>query len=234
MNTKLIALAGCVALAVPAAANAQDRQEGSAPIVLSGEVGIVSDYRFRGVSLSDGKYAVQGSVTVSARSGFYASAWASNIADYAGAQTEIDLTAGWSGPIGPLTADVSAIGYVYPNGESVNYYEFAGSLSKKLGPIGAKIGAAYSPNQKNIGGTDNTYVYGEASYALVGTPVTLNAKAGYENGVYKAKKDYAVGASLDLAMFTLGLNYIKVKSDPLDELGALAADKAVISLKGKF
>lgn len=228
-----VILAG-IALGLPAVAQADSRNENSAPFTLSGEVGVVSDYRFRGVSLSNGDFAVQGSLTLSSRSGFYASAWASNIAEYNGAKTEVDLTAGWSGPVGPLTADVSVIGYVYPNGQGANYYELAGSLSRNFGPLGAKVGVAYSPKQDNLGSTTNKYVYGEASYALAGTPVTLNAHAGYETGVYNAKKDYSVGATMDIAVFTLGVSYIKVDSDPADALGTLAGDKAVLSVKGKF
>lgn len=234
MLKKLSVILASASLALPAVAQAESRDDQSAAVVLNGEIGAVSDYRFRGLSLSDGKAAIQGSITATTRSGFYASAWASNIAEYGGAKTELDLTAGWSGPIGPLTADVSVVGYVYPGGQSVNYYEVAGSLSKKLGPIGAKVGAAYAPRQNNLGGVANTYFYGEASYAVIGTPFSLNARAGYEDGLYSAKKDYAIGASLDVAIFTLGVSYIKVDSDPLDELGAEASSKAVLSLKGKF
>ena len=42
---------------------------------------VVSDYRFRGVSLSDRDPAVQGSVDITYR-GFYAGAWASSISRY--------------------------------------------------------------------------------------------------------------------------------------------------------
>ena len=39
---------------------------------------------------------------------------------------------------------------------------------------------------------------------------------------------------MDIAVFTLGVSYIKVDSDPADALGTLAGDKAVLSVKGKF
>lgn len=215
-------------------AQAKDSADSSAPVTVSGDIGIVSDYRFRGVSLSNNDFAVQGGVTVSTQPGFYASAWASNIADYGGAKAEIDLTAGWSGPVGPLTADVNVVGYFYPGGEAVNYYELAGSLSKAFGPLEAKVGVAYSPKQDNIGGVDNTYLYGEANYAITGMPVTLNARIGHEDGVYTGKTDYSVGADVALSVFTLGVSYIAVDSDPADELGDLAGDKALVTLKASF
>lgn len=235
MKFKIISVAAALsALAFAGSAQAQEQESTSAPITVSGDIGVVSDYRFRGVSLSDNDFAVQGGVTVSTQPGFYASAWASNIANYNGAKTEIDLTAGWSGPVGPLTADVSVIGYLYPNGEAVNYYEFAGSLSKEFGPLETKVGVAYSPKQDNIGGVDNTYVYGEANYAITSTPLTLNAHVGYEDGIYAGKTDYSVGAEAELAFFTVGVSYITVDSDPVDDLGDLAGDTALVTLKANF
>lgn len=216
------------------AAHAQEQDKSDAPITVTAEVGTVSDYRFRGISLSGKDPAVQGGITVSTKPGFYVNAWASTIADYEGAKTEIDLAAGWSGPVGPLNADVNVVGYLYPGGEAVNYYEIAGSLSKEFGPFGTKVGVAYSPKQDNIGGVANTYVYGEANYAITGTPVTVNARAGYEDGVYTSKKDYAIGANLEMAPFTLGLSYVTVDGDPVDELDNTAGDTVVVSLKANF
>lgn len=235
MNFKVISVATAFsALLFSGVAQAQEQKSDSAPVTVSGEIGVVSDYRFRGVSLSNNDFAVQGGVTVSTRPGFYANVWASNIADYGGAKAEFDLTAGWSGAVGPLTADVNVVGYLYPNGEAVNYYEVAGSLSKEFGPLETKVGVAYSPTQDNIGGVDNTYVYGQANYAIKGTPVTLNARVGYEDGVYNGKTDFAVGAEVKKSAFTLGVSYITVNSDPADELGDLASDKVLFSLKAGF
>lgn len=234
MRLKFLAISTFAALAFSTAVQAQEAEEQSAPVTISGEIGVVSDYRFRGVSLSDNDFAVQGGITLTTQPGFYASAWASNIAEYGGAKTEIDLTAGWSGPIGPLDADVNVVGYFYPNGEAVNYYEFAGSLGKTFGPLETKVGVAYSPKQDNLGEVDNTYVYGEANYAIGGTPVTLNARVGYEDGVYTGKTDYQFGATVAYAPFTLGVSYITVDADPLDEIETVAGDTALFTLKAEF
>lgn len=203
-------------------------------VSVEAEVGVVSDYRFRGVSLSDKDVAVQGGLTVTTRPGFYAGVWASNIAEFGGAKTEVDVTGGWSGPVGPFTADVNLVGYLYPDGTGVNYYEVNGSLSKEFGGLDAKLGLAYAPKQSHLGHLDNTYVYADASYAVDGTPLSLDAHAGYEKGVTAAKYDYAVGASVELAPFTLGLSYITVHGAAVEELGRLAGDTALASLKASF
>jgi len=61
------------ATAMSAPAFAQDEAaEASGPITISGGAAVVSDYRFRGVSLSDKDFAFQPYLTVSHESGLYA------------------------------------------------------------------------------------------------------------------------------------------------------------------
>ena len=61
---------------------ATEKSSGLFSIDLS--LGAVSDYRFRGISLSNKDPAFQPSVTVTHKSGAYASVWGSNIADNGG------------------------------------------------------------------------------------------------------------------------------------------------------
>ena len=56
---------------------------------VSGEASLVSDYRFRGVSLSGGHPAAQASLTLEHDSGFYGNLWGSTLGH--GSQTEVDL-----------------------------------------------------------------------------------------------------------------------------------------------
>lgn len=118
----------------------------------------VSDYRFRGVSLSDGEPALQPELTLQHRSGAYANLWGSNTSPNDGADLEIDLTAGYAASLGALEVDVAGILYVYPGASSMNYAE------AKLGaalPIGkASIGAEllYAPAQDALAGRDNLYL----------------------------------------------------------------------------
>ena len=49
---------------------------------VNGGATIVSDYRFRGISQTDRRFAIQGTVSVSHASGFYATVWGSSIDDY--------------------------------------------------------------------------------------------------------------------------------------------------------
>jgi uncharacterized protein (TIGR02001 family) len=60
-----------------------------------------SVYMFRGIGTSEGA-AVQGSLNYAHETGFYASAWGSNI-DETLESTEVDVYGGWTGDLGDIT-----------------------------------------------------------------------------------------------------------------------------------
>jgi uncharacterized protein (TIGR02001 family) len=89
-------------------------------------VGVVSDYLFRGVSQTHGQPALQAGVTYTHPSGFYANLWGSNITwvkDGLGSgSTEIDISAGYKNTFGDskLGYDVGYYTYNYPGHGSTN------------------------------------------------------------------------------------------------------------------
>src|SRR3546814_17452941 len=72
------ALVAATAMSTPAFAQ---EEEAAGPLTLSGGIAVTSDYRFRGISLSNEKVAVQPTMTVSHQSGFYAGVWGSSLPD---------------------------------------------------------------------------------------------------------------------------------------------------------
>lgn len=87
---------------------------GAASAEVSGNVALVTDYVFRGVSLSDSGPAVQGGFDwTSANEMFYAGVWGSSLSE----GMELDLYAGWTPSTGPVNWDLGLIGYFYPNAD---------------------------------------------------------------------------------------------------------------------
>ena len=184
-------LAGSALAAAPAFA--QEVVEEAAPeFNVSGNVALTSDYRFRGVSLSAGDFALQGGITASHESGVYVGAWASSIqggSPYG--EVELDLFTGWTGAVAEgVTVDVGLLYYVYPTTDDpfnldpdTDYFEPYASVATTLGPVTAKLGAAYAWDQDSLGGNDNLYVYGDLSSGIPGTPLTLAGRLGYTDGV---------------------------------------------------
>ena len=64
---------------------------------ITGNAGVFSDYRFRGISQTDKKPAFQGGFDIGHASGFYVGNWNSNIdsALYNGASLEMDFYGGY-------------------------------------------------------------------------------------------------------------------------------------------
>ncbi|MBI5278811.1 MAG: hypothetical protein HY854_20430 [Burkholderiales bacterium] len=85
---------------------------------LAGNVGVVTDYRYRGISQSRAKPALQGGLDLTHKSGLYLGTWASTIRwikDAGGAaNVEVDLYGGYKFSAGPVGLDVGALRYLYP------------------------------------------------------------------------------------------------------------------------
>lgn len=96
---------------------------GSASAEVSGSVAVVSDYLFRGVTQTSEKPALQGGITWTHDSGFYAGGWGSSISWLSDAdpdvssQVELDVFAGYGGKFGQ-----SEFGYDV----GLNYYGYPG------------------------------------------------------------------------------------------------------------
>ena len=196
-------LLSTVALATAAPAFAQD--DAPKPITVSGSVGLVSDYRFRGVSQSDENLAVQGGFTIAHESGFYVGTWGSNLAGwgtFGGANMELDLIAGFKAPVGGGTIDVGATWYMYPSGfDNTDFIEPYAKLSGTAGPVNLTAGVAYAPKQQALGAwsstgalaaagvydnfndkNDNLYLWGDISAGVPTTGLTVKGHIGYSNG----------------------------------------------------
>lgn len=213
-------LAGTVLAATPALA---DETDAPSDFTITGSAAVVSQYRFRGLSQSDNKPAVQGAITVSHSSGFYVGTWGSSTSGstantpIAPGGTEIDVFGGFTHGFGGVTVDVGGYGYIYPQAPDANYYEIYGSLSHTMGPVTGKVGVYYAPDQRvfnfNFTSTDrdNVYVYGDLSGGVPGTPVTVHGHLGYTSGGFeytKAYLDYSVGASVKWKMLTLDASLV--------------------------
>jgi uncharacterized protein (TIGR02001 family) len=177
-------VAAVLVAAAPAPAAAQRSVD------LSANVGLVSDYRFRGLSLSDLGPALQGGVDLEADMGLSVGAWASTIADYGGARVEVDIYAGYRRSVAGFAWTATANAYVYPGGSGVNYLEFRLEAEREIGPVTLGAEAAWVPRQRNIDAV-NYYLGASASVAVPGAAgLAVTARGGREQGFYDDKWDW--------------------------------------------
>ncbi len=227
--------AACVALssisaAAPAFAQEEAAEEAEGPITVSGGIAVVSDYRFRGVSLSDKDFAVQPTITISHESGFYVGAWGSTIAENPGSDLELDLYAGFAGGEA-VTYDLGVTYYVYPGFSAANYAEIIGKLGTTVGPVTVGGMFAYAPSQDGTGNTDNVYIGTNASIGIPDTPLTFTGSVGYEDGAFGNDKiDWSLGVTAEVSGFTLGASYV----DTNRFVGGLGKAGAVFSISYGF
>jgi uncharacterized protein (TIGR02001 family) len=141
MRKSVLSIAIAAAVIVPSLAAA----ETPAPPPLTGNVALVSDYRFRGISQTFGKPAFQGGFDYAHASGLYLGNWNSNVssgAGYPGGNLEMDFYGGYKRAFGDFGADVGLLYYYYPGSQA--------------GPLGA---ANPNSTKTNSGTVHNTELY---------------------------------------------------------------------------
>lgn len=207
--------------AVATPSEAAEEEEPSGPLELEVALTGVSDYRFRGISLSDKDPAFQPSVTLSHESGLYGSVWASNVAENDGADIEIDYIAGFAPTIGPVDLNISATYYSYPGATNLNYWEFIGNVSHSIGDASVGFTFAYTPEQDSTIPERGLYFMLQGEVPIKNTPLTLTGSFGLEdNPFYDWKRDWSVGLNVDAGRgFTLGAAYVDTARTFRDPLG---------------
>lgn len=107
---------------VPLAARAADGPAAAAAdppaFTLTTNVGLFSQYVFRGVSYSQEKPVVQGGADLAHASGFYAGVWGTALSGKAiqNASSEIDVYGGYAGSLGDFGYDVGLLQFIFPGG----------------------------------------------------------------------------------------------------------------------
>ena len=183
---------------------------------LTANVGIFSEYIFRGISQTAGKPAVQGGFDWAHSSGFYLGTWGSNVSwledfgAYTRSSLEWDFYGGYKGSINDdWNYDLGTIYYLYPGSRnpgvaSANSWEIYGAINWKW--IGAK--ASYNLDNyfgaKPIGKkTDGTWYFdfyanypvGESGVTLLGHYGILNVHHDGSGSTKASYNDWKAGAS---------------------------------------
>jgi uncharacterized protein (TIGR02001 family) len=215
MRKPVLSLALAAAFAAPGIAAAQ---ASASPI--SGNVSLVSDYRFRGLTQTFEEPALQGGFDYAHSSGFYLGNWNSSISDtfYGGSPLEMDFYAGYKPTFGDITGDVGILYYYYPGsnapgiGKIDNTEIYVGAAWKWLS---AKYFHAVSdffgvPDTKN-----SNYIDLSASFPF-GSGWTLLGHVGRQ----KVKSisaadytDYKVGITKDIRGWVLGAAFVDTDAE---------------------
>lgn len=220
MNTTMLHTLPLVLLAVLGCATAQAAQDVPA-WQASFNASLASDYRYRGLSQSRLRPALQGGADlVHGPSGIYVGTWLSSIrwiSDGGGdTKLEMDVYAGKRGQLGDVSYDAGVLAYVYPSsGLPVNPNTREVYLQAGYGPAYVK----YSHAVSNLFGTADSkhsgYLDLGANVELAGG-VVLNLHAGRQRVDGHGElsyNDYKIGVTKSVGGAALSLAVISTDTD---------------------
>ncbi|WP_444899304.1 TorF family putative porin [Microbulbifer sp. VAAC004] len=184
-------------------------------ISFSANLGMVSDYRFRGISQKDRNPAIQGGLDLDFGNGFYVGTWASQV-DFAygfdETDYEQDFYGGFSADINDsISYDVGYIYYAYHGSDQdEDYWEIYGNLSIS----DLTLGVAYSPDYW-AQSDEFYYTFAEYSFSLP-ADLSLDLHVGYNIFMERSEFlyedddyiDYSVTLSRDFGGLNLSAAYV--------------------------
>lgn len=214
MKSKVIQSAVAVAMLSSGVAFAQAKAP-EPDFTITGNVGLFSDYRFRGISQTNKKPALQGGFDFAHKSGFYLGNWNSNVNSqfFSGSNLEMDFYGGYKGSFSGIGYDIGALYYYYP-GSSPKIDNTEIYFGTSYGPFSAKYYHAVS-DFFSVPDTKNSY-YLDLGFAYdLGNGLGVNAHVGYQKvknvgGPAGKVTDYKIGVTQDIAGsgYIAGLSYI--------------------------
>jgi uncharacterized protein (TIGR02001 family) len=220
----------------PALAHAEDTAAAPAPApdyTLSANVGIFSQYIYRGLTQTAREPAIQGGFDFSHKSGFYLGTWGSNISWFGDVNAangknnpsmEWDIYGGYKGSAGDIGYDVGALQYWYPGRYGSlpagtvkpNTTEIYGALSYKW--LSGKASYVVSDGLFGVDDARGSYYLDlSANYPIADTWALIahvgyqkykgNAVPGFDNDDFYSYTDWKLGISKDLGSGWSALAY---------------------------
>jgi uncharacterized protein (TIGR02001 family) len=210
----------------------------AAPVFdVSGEISLMSDYRFRGISRSDEDPALQAGIDVRHQSGLYAGARGTSLRGNDGfrlrdpafrgqGDVQMDLYAGYGRSLGGgFDLDAGLIYYAFAGGRgATDYAEPYASLSYLIGPVQMTGGVKYAPSQAGTGHEDMVYLYGQVDVSVPFRPWSFSGQIGRQDwGVYGDYWNWSLGARY----------HVRIAGLPATEIGLRYVDTNLPSLHGQ-
>ncbi|ALP54407.1 hypothetical protein Tel_15330 [Candidatus Tenderia electrophaga] len=208
----IAALSGGAAMTAPVTAQAE----------ISGNIGVVSEYLFRGGYENNGT-AVQGGIDYSHDSGLYVGYWGSNL-DYGTAPAttgfENDVYVGYGAMAGDFSYDVSLLYFYYTGVDDADTPEFGASIG--YGPV--SLGMAYLIDDVTWGNEGDIY-WSLAYETALPSDFGFSATLGYYT--YEDQGEFESGLGTTESS---GLKHVDLSlSHPL---GATGADMSITYMIG--
>ena len=196
-------------------------------------VGLVTDYLYRGISQTAAKPAIQGGADYAHSSGFYLGAWASTISWIkdsgiaSSAPIELDIYGGYKAAAGDMTYDVGFLRYNYPGSyvagaTKADTNELYGAVTYSV--VTAKLSYCLGDLFGVSKAQGSTYLDLSASYPVTDTGITVGLHYGKQTykgatadafdaaGLSATYADYKLSATKDFSGYLVGLALSKTNA----------------------
>lgn len=161
----------------------------------SANIGVGSNYIWRGVTQTGDEAAVSGGLDYDFGNGLAVGTWASNLGE--GNGYELDLYGSYGGKVGGADYSVSLTNYRYPTQDGSDFTEVGGSLG--MGPV--SFGVAYTIDSED----NNTPEFSEGDiYYSLG--VSKEVKTGLSIGATVGNYEFDNDAGSDYTHYQLSLS----------------------------
>ncbi len=221
---------------IAAAGLAQAAAAPASAFTTTGNLSFNSDYVFRGVSQTAGKFALQGGYDVSHTSGLSAGVWASNV-DFAPATTELDAYAAYGFAITKeLAASIGVIRYHYAGKDASVFNTTEVNAGATISNINLKVSYnledyAGAPKSKGTLYTELNYSYDIAAIQGLATQLHYGWTSG--RGAVASYDDLKVGLTYPVLGYSLGVAYTVSNKAGRVALGDVLAGSAYTVSLGK-
>ena len=170
---------------------------------LTANVGVASNYIWRGATQTGDASAVSGGIDYAHASGFYAGLWTSNVTWTATNGYEQDLYAGYAMDAGPVGLDFGYIKYMYPVGTAQEDFDEA-YVNASFSMFSAGVALTTG---KEAGGKINDIYMSVGAEFEVKKDLTLGLTYGNYNFEDSASTDYNhIQVSLSKGDFTFAID----------------------------
>lgn len=185
---------------------------GVATAEVTGNFGVTSNYIFRGDSQTGNGPAVQGGLDWTGASGLYAGAWGSN----AGAETEMDLYAGYGIAAGNVTIDLGVISYLFP-GSAAGVSPHKNNNEVYVGVAGSAWNAYVWYNFGEDNTEDDEFAYIEGNASLAAWDFHLGVKTYIGDAVDSKDEEIDFSVAYNIGDFSFGASTKYIDNDKQDE-----------------
>lgn len=211
----------CLALLWVSGASADPNALNEERAALAASITVVSDYRDRGISLSDGDPALQVAISSRLSQDIGLTLQANTVSFDPKNSVELGASLGLQIADGEAAPVFYIEFYHYPGASGSDYLDLRFEIPVLTGSTSMLVAASYAPPIHDSNSFSSTYGSIEISHAIASSPWSIDFTAGIEDRRdYDTKLDWSLSISAELgSSSSVSIGFYDTKGAAPDEIG---------------